>query len=72
MSEVSENSPRLDKQARKLAARRTQEERQTDSRINDFNSRLQEMIRQGKEALGTTIEVDLDADDGDVGGWEDD
>jgi len=72
MSEVSENSPRLDKQARKLAARRTQEERQTDSRINDFNFRLQEMIRQGKEALGTTVEVDLDADDGDVGGWEDD
>ncbi|KAH7031371.1 uncharacterized protein B0I36DRAFT_363068 [Microdochium trichocladiopsis] len=71
MSEVSENSPRLDKQARKLAAKRQQEERQTDIRINDFNARLQEMIRQGKEALGTTIEVDLD-DDGDVGGWEDD
>ncbi|KAJ1333282.1 hypothetical protein MN608_03272 [Microdochium nivale] len=74
MSEVSENSPRLDKQARKLAAKRTQEERQADMRINDFNSRLQEMIRQGKEALGTTIEVDLDDDAGgaDVGAWEDD
>jgi len=43
------------------------EERDADVRIAAFNKRLQDMIRQGKEALGTTIEVD-----GGDGGWEDD
>lgn len=40
------------------------EERDTDVRISAFNKQLQDMIRQGKEALGTTIEVE--------GTWEDD
>jgi hypothetical protein len=43
------------------------EDRDTDYRINSFNKQLQDMIRQGKEALGTTIEVE-----GADGGWEDD
>ncbi|KZL65890.1 hypothetical protein CT0861_10591 [Colletotrichum tofieldiae] len=60
-------SPRLDAEAKRLAARRAKDEQDTDARINDFNQRLKEMIRQGREALGTRIEVD-----GDVGGWEDD
>ncbi|OAQ66011.1 hypothetical protein VFPPC_07629 [Pochonia chlamydosporia 170] len=61
-----ENSPRLDAEAKHLAARRHREERDTDVRIAAFNKQLQDMIRQGKEALGTTIEVD-----GEDGGWED-
>ncbi|KHN99817.1 uncharacterized protein MAM_02670 [Metarhizium album ARSEF 1941] len=61
-----DNSPRLDAEARHLAARRQREERDTDVRIAALNKQLQDMIRQGKEALGTTIEVD-----GDDGGWED-
>ncbi|GKT45492.1 uncharacterized protein ColSpa_05673 [Colletotrichum spaethianum] len=60
-------SPRLDAEAKRLAARRVKDEQDTDARINDFNQRLKEMIRQGREALGTRIEVDDD-----VGGWEDD
>ncbi|KAK1509528.1 hypothetical protein CTAM01_01651 [Colletotrichum tamarilloi] len=60
-------SPRLDVEAKKLAARRIKDEHDTDARINDFNQRLKEMIRQGREALGTKVEVD---DDG--CGWEDD
>ncbi|KAK2022137.1 hypothetical protein LX32DRAFT_657920 [Colletotrichum zoysiae] len=60
-------SPRLDAEAKRLAARRVRDEQDTDARINDFNQRLKEMIRQGREALGTKVEVD-----GDVGGWEDD
>ncbi|KAL7910332.1 hypothetical protein GGI35DRAFT_469137 [Trichoderma velutinum] len=56
-------SPRLDAEARKLAARRQMEERDNDERMSAFNKQLQDMIRQGKEALGTTIEVD--------GSWED-
>jgi hypothetical protein len=63
----AENSPRLDAEAKKLAARRKMEDRDTDYRINSFNKQLQDMIRQGKEALGTTIEVE-----GADGGWEDD
>jgi hypothetical protein len=62
-----DNSPRLNAEAKHLAARRHREERDTDVRIAAFNKQLQDMIRQGKEALGTTIEVDGGGD----GGWED-
>lgn len=57
-------SPRLTSEAKHLAARRKMEERDADVRISAFNKQLQDMIRQGKEALGTTIEVE--------GTWEDD
>lgn len=69
----SSNSPRLDAKGRTLAAQRMKKEMETDMRINDFNARLRDMIRQGKEALGTTFEVELDegADpEGDM--WESD
>ncbi|KAH7159811.1 hypothetical protein B0J13DRAFT_113401 [Dactylonectria estremocensis] len=59
-----EQSPRLTVEAKHLAARRKMEERDADVRISAFNKQLQDMIRQGKEALGTTIEVE--------GTWEDD
>ncbi|OAA58322.1 hypothetical protein ISF_06861 [Cordyceps fumosorosea ARSEF 2679] len=55
---AAEDSPRLDAEAKQLAARRKMEERDADVRISAFNKRLQDMIRQGKEALGTTIEID--------------
>ena len=63
--DVSE-SPRLTSEAKHLAARRQREERDTDVRMSAFNKQLQDMIRQGKEALGTTIEID-----GEDGSWED-
>ncbi|EGR45466.1 uncharacterized protein TRIREDRAFT_23173 [Trichoderma reesei QM6a] len=56
-------SPRLDAEARQLAARRQMEEDDTDKRMAAFNKQLQDMIRQGRAALGTTVEVDA--------GWED-
>ena len=62
-----EDSPRLDMEAKFLAAKRQHEDKEADARINDFNARLKEMIRQGKEALGTKVEVEGDFDD-----WEDD
>lgn len=61
-----EASPRLDAEAKHLAAKNIVAEKQADARIEAFNSRLMEMIRQGKEALGTTVEVDMDE------GWDDD
>ncbi|KAF6805735.1 hypothetical protein CSOJ01_09303 [Colletotrichum sojae] len=60
-------SPRLDAEAKRLAARRARDEQDSDALIDDFNHRLKEMIRQGREALGTKIEID-----GDDGGWMDD
>jgi hypothetical protein len=60
----AEASPRLTAEAKHLAARRKMEERDADVRINAFNKQLQDMIRQGREALGTTIEVE--------GNWDDD
>ncbi|KAL7934310.1 hypothetical protein V8C35DRAFT_280060 [Trichoderma chlorosporum] len=56
-------SPRLDAEARKLATRRQMEERDADERMSAFNKQLQDMIRQGREALGTTIEVDASWED---------
>lgn len=64
-------SPRLDAEARKLAARRKRDDDDTDYRIEAFNKQLQDMIRQGKEALGTTIEVENGEAEGGEGGWED-
>ncbi|KND92240.1 hypothetical protein TOPH_02993 [Tolypocladium ophioglossoides CBS 100239] len=64
-------SPRLDAEAKKLAAWRKMEDRDADVRIAAFNKRLQDMIRQGKEALGTTVEV-VGGEGGEEAGWEDD
>ena len=71
LHELHDNSPRLDAKARSLAAKRMQDEMETDIRMNDFNTRLRDMIRQGKEALGTTYEVESDGDCGRGGDpWE--
>ncbi|UKZ94872.1 uncharacterized protein TrAFT101_009727 [Trichoderma asperellum] len=59
-------SPRLDAEAKRLASRRQKEERNADARMAAFNKQLQDMIRQGREALGSTIEVDIND-----AGWED-
>ncbi|KAI1142021.1 hypothetical protein F5Y05DRAFT_402042 [Hypoxylon sp. FL0543] len=61
IQEFENDSPRLDAEAKSLAAQRIQEEMETDLRMNDLNARLRDMIRQGKEALGTKVEVEMDA-----------
>lgn len=63
-----ESSPRLDPEAKELATRKLREERDADFRIAAFNARLRDMIREGKEALGTKVEVEIEGDDG---GWLD-
>jgi hypothetical protein len=57
---IIDDSPRLDAEAKKLAAHRKAERRRADAQIDDFSFRLQEMIRQGKEALGSTVEVEYE------------
>ncbi|KAK0643394.1 hypothetical protein B0T16DRAFT_181153 [Cercophora newfieldiana] len=61
-------SPRLDAEAKQLAQKKLAAERDTDLRVDAFNARLLSMIRQGREALGTKVEV---MDDGGGAGWED-
>ncbi|KAF3062283.1 hypothetical protein GL218_03647 [Daldinia childiae] len=69
--ELKDYSPRLDDEAKNLAAKRLQEEMETDMRMNDFNARLRDMIRQGKEALGTKVDVEIHDDMEGVDTWED-
>lgn len=59
-------SPRLNAEAKQLAARRKREDRDADARIAAFNKQLRDMIREGKEALGTTVQID-----GAEGAWQD-
>ncbi|KAL8382085.1 hypothetical protein RB595_006056 [Gaeumannomyces hyphopodioides] len=54
------DSPRLDPEARKIAARRAAEEREADARMEALNAQLRQMIRQGREALGTRVTVEDD------------
>ncbi|KAI1775451.1 hypothetical protein F4818DRAFT_441547 [Hypoxylon cercidicola] len=70
VQDFEDNSPRLDTEAKNLAAKRIHEEMETDLRMNDFNARIRDMIRQGKEALGTTVEVELDTGNS-IDPWED-
>lgn len=47
----------------RYAAKKRRQEREEDASIRRLNQQLQAMIREGKEALGTTVEVDdLDMD----------
>lgn len=63
-------SPRLDAEAKVLAQRKIAAERDTDALVDAFNMRLLSMIQQGREALGTKIEVEGEGEG--EGGWEDD
>jgi hypothetical protein len=67
---AKKQSPRLDEEARRLASKRRHDERAADIRMTALNRQLQDMIRQGKEALGTTVDVEMDGGKG--GSWEDD
>jgi len=65
-----EASPRLDAEAKQLATRKRVADRDADVRMEAFNTRLMEMIRQGREALRTTVRVE--GGDCGEGIWEDD
>lgn len=62
--EAVQTSPRLDDEGRQLATKRFATEKRNYSRLDRLNAELQGLIRQGQEALGTTVDVDMDD------GWE--
>ncbi|RKU48854.1 hypothetical protein DL546_007735 [Coniochaeta pulveracea] len=72
----SMDSPRLTAEAKQLAAKKMAADREADVKMEAFNRRLMDMIRQGKEALGTKVEVEQDGDVGmsvgETPGWFDD
>jgi hypothetical protein len=45
-------------EVQRQAARLRRREREEDASIQRLNKQLQAMIREGREALGTTVEVD--------------
>ncbi|CAG8073931.1 unnamed protein product [Penicillium salamii] len=53
----SKDSP-MSADMQKQAAKMRRKEREEDASIQRLNKQLQAMIREGKEALGTTVEVD--------------
>ena len=55
------------REAARWAALKKREEREADQSIRRLDAQLKAMIREGKEALGTKIEVEIDADEDDVG-----
>lgn len=57
-----QESPRLDEEGRHLATRRFAVQRKQDSRLDRLNAELQGLIRQGQQALGTRVDVDMDED----------
>lgn len=46
--------------------KKDREERQADASLRKLNDQLRAMIREGKAALGTKVEVESDDDDDDV------
>lgn len=68
---VIRDSPRLTTEAKQLAASKRAAERDADAKMEALNRRLMDMIRQGKEALGTTVEVEMEYG-APTAGWEDD
>lgn len=65
---VVESSPRLDAEARALAARRIATEREHGKRVDRLNRAVQDMIREASETLNSGVQV-LGGDD--AGIWED-
>ncbi len=50
------------KEAARWAALKRKEEREQDESLRRLDRQLKDLIREGKEALGTKIEVDIEDD----------
>ncbi len=61
MTAPPQDSPAA-KEAKRWAALKRKEEREADESIRRLDAQLKAMIREGKEALGTKIDVEIDDD----------
>jgi hypothetical protein len=52
-------------EAQRLAAKVRKREKEEDRALKGFNDRLKAMIKEGKEALGTKFEIEMDELEGD-------
>ena len=55
------------REASRWAALKKKEEREADQSLRRLDAQLKAMIREGKEALGTKIEVEIAADEDEFG-----
>ncbi|KAF2836157.1 hypothetical protein M501DRAFT_997405 [Patellaria atrata CBS 101060] len=62
----SKQSP-MSEEAKRYLAKMRREEKETDESIRKFGAKLSAMIKEGKQALGTKVEVEDDNDDGNEG-----
>ena len=53
-------------EAQRYAAQVRREKRDEERALQGFNERLKAMIREGKEALGTRVEVEMEETDGEL------
>ncbi|KAL2153610.1 hypothetical protein VTH82DRAFT_4765 [Thermothelomyces myriococcoides] len=60
--EAISGTPRLDAEALQLAQEKLAAELDADAKVDAFNAKLLSMIRQGREALGTKVEVEMDSE----------
>jgi len=51
------------KEAQRWVAQKKKEEREADESMRRLERQLKAMIREGKEALGTRVEVEMDYED---------
>lgn len=56
-------SPRLDQQAKQLVTKRMAVDKKNDNRLDRLNGELQALIRQGQQALGTSVDIEMDEDE---------
>ena len=59
----------VDAEAKRLAVRKVAAEREADVRMEALSRQMREMIRQGREALGSTVQVEEYRDG--VEAWDD-
>lgn len=73
---ASAELPPLSPQAQKILAKRAKADKETDKSMSKMSKQLQDLIRQGQAALGTTFQIEDDHvdegfEDGSIDGWED-
>lgn len=66
LAEESERSS-LSPEAQKLLERRERTERHADKSMRKMSRHIQELIRQGQQALGSEFKLEMDEDDLDEG-----